>query len=89
MSTGDIMERSPAPLRCTAATVTINGRPVQGIESLSYTPAPPARVYAGCDFAAGASWSATFTIRTDRCFKGRGREAYQHRLAYRIFGGPR
>lgn len=88
MSTGDIMERSPAPLRCTAATVTINGRPI-AFESLSYTPTPPARVYAGCDFAAGASWSATFMIRTDRRFKGRGREAYQRRLAYRLFGGMR
>lgn len=65
--------------------LTIGGVEVKGFESVDFKPNPPARIYAGCDFAAGPSWSATFTIRTDRRFRGRGRDAYRRRCAYRFF----
>lgn len=80
---GRSLPDAPPPIRveCSSITFTINGKPVQGVSSLSYESTPSAPRPAMGSYSA----SCSFTIRTNRRFKGRGREAYQRRMAHRLF----
>lgn len=74
---------APPPIRveCSSVTLTLNGKPLEGFSAVSYESAPRPRPIGPTMGTYSAS--ARFTIRTDRRFKGRGREAYQRRCAYR------